>query len=127
MLTVLMVSNTAKLSRFTGLFARLLIAIYITLEAPLSGMSMNPARTVASAIFAQSWAAIWVYFTAPFLGMFTASELYVRLHGRKAVRCAKLHHHNRKRCIFHCGYRNQDIRTGASLLSDSLPESMQPD
>lgn len=126
MLMVLRVSNTAKLSRFTGLFAGLLIATYITLEAPLSGMSMNPARTAASAISAQNWTAIWVYFIAPFLGMFTAAELYVRVNGRKAVRCAKLHHHNGKRCIFHCGYRNQDIRSGASLLSDSLTESIKP-
>ncbi|MDX2232205.1 MAG: aquaporin [Leptolyngbyaceae cyanobacterium bins.349] len=125
MLMVLLVSNTAKLSRYTGLFAGLLIATYITLEAPLSGMSMNPARTVASAISAHNWTAIWLYFTAPLLGMFAAAELYVHLHGRKAVRCAKLQHHNQKRCIFRCGYRNQDIRNGSSLLSDSLTESIK--
>jgi aquaporin Z len=96
MMMILVVSNTPKLARFTGLFAGILIAIYITLEAPLSGMSMNPARTLASAIPAHNWTALWVYFTAPLLGMFSASEVYVRLRGRKAVRCAKLHHHNNK-------------------------------
>jgi aquaporin Z len=107
MLTILFVSNIPKLARFTGLFAGLLVATYITVEAPLSGMSMNPARTLASAIGAQTWTAIWIYFTAPLLGMLLAAELYVRLKGRKAVRCAKLHHHNHKRCIFRCGYRGQ--------------------
>ncbi|NHC34226.1 MIP/aquaporin family protein [Scytonema millei] len=107
MLTILFVSNTPKLARYTGLFAGLLVATYITVEAPLSGMSMNPARTLASAIPAQNWTAIWVYFIAPLLGMLLASELYVRLKGRNAVRCAKLHHHNHKRCIFRCGYRKQ--------------------
>lgn len=107
MMMILVVSNTPKLARLTGLFAGILIAIYITLEAPLSGMSMNPARTLASAIPAHNWTAIWVYFTAPLLGMLSASEVYVRWRGRKAVRCAKLHHHNNKRCIFRCGYREQ--------------------
>lgn len=118
MLMVLFVSNIPKLARFTGLFVGLLVAIYITVEAPLSGMSMNPARTLASAIGAQNWTAIWIYFTAPLLGMLLAAELYVRLKGRKAVRCAKLHHHNNKRCIFRCGYRKQ-----RPVISDRLPIS----
>ncbi len=102
MLVILIVSNTPQLARWTGVFAGILIATYITLEAPLSGMSMNPARTLASAIPAQHWTAIWVYFTAPLLGMFAAAEIYIRWVGQHPVRCAKLHHHNSKRCIF-CG------------------------
>jgi aquaporin Z len=120
MMMVLVVSNTSKLSRFTGLFAGILIATYITLEAPLSGMSMNPARTLASAILAHHWTAIWVYFTAPLLGMLSASEVYVRLRGRSAVRCAKLHHRNNRRCIFRCGYREQGVGNGSQMLSDRL-------
>src|SRR5207247_6215460 len=50
MLMVLFVTNTTKLARFTGLFAGTLVFLYITFEAPLSGMSMNPARTAASAV-----------------------------------------------------------------------------
>jgi aquaporin Z len=114
MMMVLIVSNSAKFTRFTGIFAGMLVATYITIEAPLSGMSMNPARTLASAIPAQNWTAIWIYFTAPILGMFLASEVYVRIRGQKAVRCAKLHHQNHKRCIFRCGYRDQS-------LSNKLP------
>jgi hypothetical protein len=41
------------------------------------------------------------------LGIFMISASYVRWKGRKAVRCAKLHHHNSKRCIFRCGYRKR--------------------
>lgn len=115
---VLVTSNHAKLSRFTGIFAGVLVAIYIAIEAPLSGMSMNPARTLASAIPAQNWTAIWVYFTAPLLGMLLAAELYLRLNGRNAVRCAKLHHHDHKRCIFHCDYRSQ------ILGNESLPRDL---
>jgi aquaporin Z len=103
MVVVLAVSNTPRLARFTGLCAGCLVLTYITLEAPLSGMSMNPVRTLGSAIAAQVWTALWVYFTAPPLGMGLAAELYSRLKGPNAIRCAKLHHDNDRRCIFRCG------------------------
>jgi aquaporin Z len=103
MTVVLIVSNAAGLARFTGLFAGALVATYITLEAPLSGMSMNPARTFASALPADTWHAFWVYLTAPLLGMLLAAEVYV--HGtRGRVICAKLQHQGGQRCIFRCGY-----------------------
>src|SRR5205085_2180893 len=98
------VSNTRRLSRFTGLIVGALIAGYITLEAPLSGMSMNPARTFASALTAGEWTAIWIYFTAPLLGMLIAGMAYRLRRGSRAVFCAKLHHHNRMRCIFRCRF-----------------------
>ena len=100
MLAVLAVSNTHRLARFTGLFAGALVATYISVEAPLSGMSMNPARTFASALPAQLWTALWVYFTAPLLGMLLAAEMYLRLRGAQGIFCAKLHHQNPRRCIF---------------------------
>lgn len=104
MSVVLRVSNTARLARFTGLFAGALVMTYISLEAPLSGMSMNPARTFGSALSANRWTALWIYFTAPPLGMMLAAETYLRLAGAKKVFCAKLHHHNDKRCIFRCNF-----------------------
>jgi aquaporin Z len=104
MSVILQVSNTPWLARYTGYFAGLLVAVYISIEAPLSSMSMNPARTFASAGVAQEWTALWVYFTAPLLGMLLAAELYARGAGVQRVFCAKLHHHNTKRCIFRCGY-----------------------
>jgi aquaporin Z len=100
MLMVLCVSNSARIARYTGLGVGLLLAAYITLEAPLSGTSMNPARTFASALPGNTWTALWVYFTAPPLGMLAAAQTYLWLRGRAAVHCAKMHHQNNKRCIF---------------------------
>jgi len=104
MLMVLSTSNTPRLARFTGAFAGMLIAIYITVEDPLSGMSMNPARTFGPALLAHSIRSLWIYFTAPLLGMLTAAELYVRTIGAQNVRCAKLHHPLGGPCIFRCRY-----------------------
>jgi len=81
-----------------------LVAVYITFEAPISGMSMNPARTFGSAYWAHAWTALWIYFTAPPLGMLLAAELYLRIRGAHRVFCAKLHHHNSARCIFRCNF-----------------------
>src|SRR5205807_5679549 len=69
MTMVLNVSNSARIARFTGVVAGALVATYITIESPLSGMSMSPARSFASAAPGQLWNSLWIYFTAPPLGM----------------------------------------------------------
>ena len=102
MTTVLAVSNSPRWAGFTGLCAGALVAAYITLEAPLSGMSLNPARTFASAVPADVWRAFWIYLTAPLAGMLLAAELRVRW-ARRPVICAKLQHDQATRCIF-CHY-----------------------
>ncbi len=102
MSAVLYFSNHHGLAGYTGLVAGLLVATYITMEAPFSGMSMNPARTFGSALPPMIWTGLWVYLTAPPLGMLFAAELYLWQRGRQAVKCCKLHHDNYKRCIF-CG------------------------
>ena len=103
MSVVLAVSNAPRLASLTGLFAGILVATFITIEAPISGMSMNPARSFASALPADLWTAFWIYLTAPLLGMLLAAELRLRLLQRPVI-CAKLHHANPARCIFRCGY-----------------------
>ena len=104
MTVVLTVSNTKRLGRWTGLFAGGLVAIYISIESPLSGMSMNPARTFGSALGAHQFTALWIYFTAPPMGMLLAAEVYQRIKAGRTVACAKLHHHNNQRCIFRCNF-----------------------
>ncbi len=103
MLMVLFVTNMPRFARYTGIFAGALVFLYITFEAPLSGMSINPARTIASAWPSGIWTAGWVYFTAPILGMLLAVEIFRAAKGLQRVRCAKLNHHTHRRCIF-CGY-----------------------
>ena len=102
MSSVLAVSNS-RFFRWTGMFAGLLVAVFIIAFAPLSGMSINPARTLASAIPAADFNALWIYFIAPPLGMQLAIAVRMAL-GRRQDACAKLHHTARHRCVF-CEWR----------------------
>lgn len=103
MLMVLFASNTPKIARFTGLFAGTLVFLYITFEAPISGMSINPARTVASALPSGIWKAGWIYFIAPVLGMLLAAQFYRTVAQPAGLACPKLCHGTKKPCIF-CGH-----------------------
>ena len=107
---ILVASNMKTVSRWTGIFAATLLAAYITWVAPISGASLNPARTLGSAYSAGEWTAIWVYFTAPTLAMMLAGQLYRMRAGRGSIFCAKLHHDNDKRCIFRCNYGAFHVR-----------------
>jgi len=105
MTTVLFASNRETLARYTPYLVGALYATFITFETPISGMSMNPARTFGSALRAGYWQALWIYFVAPTLGMLGAAEAFLWARGDVARYCAKLYHANNKRCTFHQGYR----------------------
>ena len=103
MLTILVASNSGTLFRYTPYLVGLLYTTFIILEAPLSGMSMNPARSLAPALHVSYWHGLWLYFAAPTLGMLVAAEVFLRARNGVHPFCAKLHHANNKRCIFRHG------------------------
>lgn len=103
MLTVLSALGHPRTGGLVGVFAGILVAGYITVLGPLSGMSINPARTFASAAPAQLWDFLWIYFTAPVIGMLLAVEVFRLTLRSRAWICAKLNHDMRYRCI-HCGH-----------------------
>jgi aquaporin Z len=102
MTVVLVMSNHPLYSKYTGIFCGILVAIYVVISGPISGFSMNPARTLASAVPAMNFTALWIYMIAPFSGMLLAAELYTFRSGR--TQCAKLYHSPSYLCIFKCGY-----------------------
>jgi aquaporin Z len=115
MLMVLLTSNSKSLANFTGLFAGLMVATYITFEAPFSGMSINPARTFASALPAQIWTGFWIYYFAPPLAMLLAAELYRHYPHRPRVICAKLCPNDETPCIApECCCPDRDARSLAN-------------
>jgi len=101
-MVVLIFTNRPAIAPFTGVAAGICVAAFIAFESPFSGMSMNPARTLGSAFLPHLWSALWIYFTAPLLGMLLAAEVYI--HWKRHVACAKYHHQNQSRCIF-CEYQ----------------------
>ncbi|MGB8692685.1 MAG: aquaporin [Steroidobacteraceae bacterium] len=103
MWTVLQLSASTRYARYTGLCAGALVALYITVEAPFSGMSMNPARSFASAWPAAQWHGFWIYLIAPVLGMQAAAAWQLQRHQRSELPCAKLAHNSARPCI-HCGH-----------------------
>jgi aquaporin Z len=105
MIAILFLTNHQALARYTAFCVGGLYAVYITFETPLSGMSMNPARTFGPAFEISYWHTLWIYFVAPTLGMLLASSVFLRLRGGVGPYCAKLHHANNKRCIFRHGHR----------------------
>lgn len=76
MLMVLMVSSSKRFEKYAALLSGILIAIYLIVEIPLSGMSLNPARSFAGALEANEWRHLWIYFAAPTLAMLAAGEIY---------------------------------------------------
>ncbi len=119
MSVVLRFSNHPKLSRYTGIAAGVLVMLFITFEGQLSGMSMNPARSFGTAVVSMRWYGLWIYFTAPLLGMMAAAEVYVRTKGSHSVICAKLNHRGTARCIFRCGYAEQQAVARAMVAQNA--------
>jgi aquaporin Z len=124
MLVLLSLSSSGRFARFTGIAAGCLVATYIAFESPLSGMSMNPARSFASAAPGMQWQHFWIYLTAPVLGMLAGAQFFLTLTGARRALCAKLLHPLDVRCI-HCGH--EPPVTAADRGSAPLdPWSAQP-
>ena len=109
--TVLLVNRSRNLGRFTGIFAGVLIFLFVTFEAPYSGFSMNPARTFASAFPAGIWTQWWIYFTAPFIGMFSAIEFFALVGRERDILCPRLNHSHHSNEILRCQCAAGVLRT----------------
>jgi aquaporin Z len=82
MFVILSVSSGSKEK---GLLAGVAVGAVIALEAlfagPVSGASMNPARSLAPAVVAGRLEHLWVYLTAPILGAVLAVAACTFIHG----------------------------------------------
>jgi aquaporin Z len=101
MVTVLFATNHERLAPYTAYFVGALIAMFYPVGTALSGMSTNPARSFGPAVHADNWHTLWIYLIAPSIGMLAAAETFLRIRRGVAPYCAKLHHANDERCIFH--------------------------
>ena len=105
MAMALTTSDSPRFKRLTGVFAGLLLTVYITFGSAVSGMSINPARTVASAIPSGVWSSVWIYFVGPIVGMFFVAVLYRTLARTPRPDCTGMNHHAENSCVYECGER----------------------
>lgn len=111
MMLVLTCTSRPALTRFTGVCAGIFVALCIAVEAPLSGMSMNPARTLGTNVLAGATGSLWIYFIAPTLGMQLAALVFSTFIARRvrtprsitSVGCPRLYHPSHVPCRFGCG------------------------
>jgi aquaporin Z len=83
---VLFTSNNDTLKKYTRIFAGCLVCTWVIVAGPISGFGMNPARSLASALPANTWTAFWLYLFVPFIGMLLAAEFYLFIERNKVHR-----------------------------------------
>jgi aquaporin Z len=79
-----------KLRQYTPALFPFLYAIMVYAEAPISGTSTNPARSLGPAILSGEWEGWWVYWAGPLIGMFLAILVFSFM--AKRIEVAKLYH-----------------------------------
>ena len=79
-------------ARYTGLCVFLFLVIFVPLEAPLTGTSINPARSIGPAIYANNYADLAIYIFGPLMGATAGSFIarYILNHQPKCKRVCGL-------------------------------------
>ncbi len=80
MLVILVFSQSESYSKYTGLAVGATVGLEAYFAGPMTGASMNPARSIAPAIVSGDMTHLWMYIAAPILGAILASLTYVKTH-----------------------------------------------
>jgi len=90
MFVLLWALHSEQRRKYAGWLLAGLLALYIGFETPLSGMSLNPARSLGTAIAAGKFTGLWVYFVAPIAAMWLVAVLFQRYYQDATLECAIL-------------------------------------
>ncbi|GAA4391319.1 MIP/aquaporin family protein [Hymenobacter koreensis] len=90
MLVILSALHSQRLKKLTGWLVGVVLALYIVFESPYSGMSLNPARSLASAVAAGNFHGYWIYLVATCAGAWLATVLFLRWRHGQPLSCAVL-------------------------------------
>ena len=117
--TIFVCINKPRIAPRTGIICGTLVALLVMIEAPVTGTSLNPARTLGPAILAPAYASLWIYFVGPAAGALLAVGAYRGQWGSQTV-CAKLYHTEKYRCPFdQCSYRL--VSSGEIVMKEGEP------
>lgn len=115
-LSIFLFVSNPRLMRWTPLMTWLLVAAIVWQEAPISGTSLSPARSIAPAFVTGLWRDQWLYCIAPPLGALLAVAMFRCLSmGRRDVLSCKLCHVPHYRSIF------KNVRRPNHFLRSHLP------
>jgi aquaporin Z len=73
MLVILFVSQNKSVTQFTGMAVGATVLLEAMFAGPITGASMNPARSIAPAVISGNTSSLWIYILAPTLGAILAS------------------------------------------------------
>lgn len=73
MLVILFVSQNKSVQQFTGMAVGATVLLEAMFAGPITGASMNPARSIAPAIVSGNITELWIYIVAPIVGAILAS------------------------------------------------------
>lgn len=124
LLVILFFVSHPKLHPWTGFAAGVWVAFLVFAEAPVTGTSLNPARSLGPAVVTGTYRNLWVYFLGP-LGGATATALLWKptvIAGLRPVFCAKLFHTGRYPCHLadrHFAGRHPSV--GGTSRKEDLP------
>jgi aquaporin Z len=100
-LSIFLFVSNPRLMRWTPLMTWLLVAAMVWLGAPISGTSLNSARSIGPALVTGLWRDQWLYCIAPPLGALLAVAMFRQLSmGQRDVLSGKLFHVPNYRSIF---------------------------
>ncbi len=84
MAVILFAITSKKFEKYVAHISGVLIALYLIIEIPFSGMSLNPARSFAGAFAADDFKHLWIYFISPVGAMLLAATLFLAVKGKHA-------------------------------------------
>lgn len=108
MLVIMAVATDERVpSGFAALAVGLTVGFCALMGGPLTGASMNPARSLGPAVVGGFWDAHWVYWLAPITGMLVGAQCYEALRG------------------IHTAAPVSSIETGVEGPIDALPRALE--
>ena len=86
---MLVILNVSQGSKETGITAGIAVGATVGLEAmfagPISGASMNPARSLSPSVISGNFHSLWIYMTAPTIGAILASIIWKMMNNKSRI------------------------------------------
>ncbi|RVX23707.1 Aquaporin NIP1-2 [Vitis vinifera] len=69
-------TDSRAINELSGVTVGATVLVNVLLAGPITGASMNPARSIGPALVSMEFDCLWIYIVAPILGTTTATVIY---------------------------------------------------